>query len=217
MNLNIIAGGALALCLSSAAAGAAVMTFDGLGLNNADPIPAGYGGIANMGVSGQVRTGFGNAGAADDSHLAYWDNDYSDLVDVVYVSSSLPYVGEFSFATADGYTGTISSFDVGSYGRGDHSGASFAIYDSGWNLLWSHDAVPVPGAGMTLTPGVSFTGIAYLQWGTDWNIGLDNIAYSVAETSVTPAPVPLPAGLPLLGAGVLALGGLRLRSRRKAG
>lgn len=50
--------------------------------------------------------------------------------------------------------------------------------------------------------------------GTNNDGYIDNASYSMAAVE-TPAPVPVPAALPLLGAGLAALAGMRLR-RRKA-
>ena len=65
----------------------------------------------------------------------------------------------------------------------------------------------------TLSPAITSAGTIYLQWGTDWDIGIDNITYSVALDTPDVAPIPLPATAFLL---VGALGGLGLMRRRKA-
>ncbi|WP_295042756.1 VPLPA-CTERM sorting domain-containing protein [uncultured Paracoccus sp.] len=191
------------------AANAAVLTFENIGLNSSEDIPQTYGDLGNLDLTYQSREAFGNS-APSYPYLLYWQDGYSDRTGVAYAPDTN--VAEISFNAAPGYTGTISTAYFGTY-TSDVSG-SFAIYDSAWNVLWSHTESAIWDGGIGISPAVSFTGIAYLQWGADWNLGLDELVYSVEPTGSQPAPVPLPAGLPLLGGGLLAFAGLR-RSRKR--
>lgn len=208
--MNRILPAALAACLATGA-NAAVLTFEDLRLTNAQDIPQTYGDIAGMDLSYRTRESFGNS-AETYPDLQYWQDGYSGRTGVAYAADAN--VAEISFSAASGYVGTISSMYFGTYAS-DVNG-SFAIYDSAWNVLWSHTESSIWDGGIGMSPDISFTGIAYLQWGTDWNLGLDRLTYSVVADVPQPSPVPLPAGLPLLGAGLLAFGGFRFSARRKA-
>lgn len=205
-----ILGAAFSLCLWSLPSTAAVLTFDGLGLYDGEYIPQTYGDLAHLDVSYQSREGFGNT-AALLPELSYWNTGYSDKTGVAYAVSD-DSVAEIAFVAAAGYVGKISSLEFGKYATEDING-SFAIYDSSWNVLWSLTESSIWDGGINISPDISFTGTAYVQWGTSWNLGLDRLTYSVTQDVPQPSPVPLPAGLPLLGAGLLAFGGLRMRRR----
>ena len=60
------------------------------------------------------------------------------------------------------------------------------------------------------SPGAS---TAYIEWGTDWNIGIDNISFDVIRDPS--APVPEPGSLVLLATALgLAVAGQRRRAAR---
>lgn len=212
MTTRLIAAGAVALCAMTVTADAAVLTFEDLGLVSSEDIPQAYGDIDNLDLSYRSRTGFGDT-AVSYPYLLYWQDGYSDRTGVAYAPDTN--VAEISFEAAPGYVGKISSAYFGTYASGVNGG--FAIYDAAWNVLWSHTESSIWEGGIGISPEISFTGIAYLQWGADWNLGLDELVYSVEAAGSQPAPVPLPAGLPLLGAGLLAFAGLRRSRKAKAG
>lgn len=196
------------LGFGAAGANAAVMQFDYTGvLSNFDPVPQTEGDIANLDVSNRTRDGFGNANVFE-NHVEYWETGYGNptLTGVAYPSSN-GNVGEFQFTPAAGYSVTISSFEVGSYNNGPARTNTFSIYDGNWNQLWTTGSTTYSGAPDTETPNVTFAGTVYLQFGADWDVGIDNINYDVAPTNT----VPLPATLPLLGAGIAVVALLRRR------
>lgn len=139
----------------------------------------------------------------------------------VAFASAQGFVAQIAFAAAEGYEVTLKSFDVGSYFGGKPRRSTFSIFDDIWNVLWTTGETTVGGNFNSFTPDVTTTGTLYLQWGTDWNVGLDNIVYSVAQTDIVdPPPPPNPSAVPLPAAGWMMLGGLAgiaaLRRRRKA-
>ncbi|OUS22101.1 hypothetical protein A9Q95_03445 [Rhodobacterales bacterium 59_46_T64] len=183
-----------------------VMTFDGVA-GDYTAFDDTLGDSTHVDVTNDTLYGFGSAGVYE-SHLEHWTNNYSGLTDIAFPSAS-GRVGQLAFGIDAGYELTFDSFDFGNYFDGSTArDASFRIYDAAWGLVWSSDVTGHTGAAVTMTPGVAITGTGYFQWGSDWNIGIDNFAYSVAE--ITPA-VPLPAGLPLLLAGLTGFGVLRRR------
>ncbi len=184
---------------------AAIMDFDYVGiLSNYSPIPQTEGDIANLDVTGSTRDGFGNA-AEHEGHVEWWNTGYASpsLVGVAFASAN-GRVAQYAFDPAPGYTVTLTSFDVGTYSGGPSLTGTATVYDSSWNVLWTTGTKTWSGAAETEAPGVSHAGTIYLQWGQNWNIGVDNIVYDVAPT--TTGVVPLPAPFALLAGGLAALG-----------
>lgn len=159
-------------------------------------------------VTNATLDDFGNA-TVYENHLEHWTNNYSELVDIAFPSND-GYVGQLAFDVTSGYQITFDSFDFGNYSNGNSPrDATFRIYNSAYNIVWEQNILSHTGNSVNLTPGVTLTGMAYFQWGTDWNVGIDNFQYTSALEDTTPA-VPLPASLPLLFAG---FGGMALLRR----
>lgn len=194
-----------------------VMQFDEVS-GNRTAFPDTIGDSAHVDVTNRTRAGFGAAAESFDA-LLYWANNYSELVDVAYPASN-GRVGELQFDVAAGYEIVFDSFRYGNYFNGGTPRDSiFRIYDGAWNTIFEETVTGHTGNSVEVQPGVSGGMVGapstyYFQWGTDWNIGIDDFTYT--SQSVTGAPdaaVPLPAGLPLL-AGALAAIAMAQRARR---
>ncbi len=203
-----LATAALLAITGAAAAPAAVMRFDDVTANYA-AFDSTLGDIAHLDVSNRTRNGFGNA-AVYEEHIEHWSTNFSNLTHVAYPSAPGK-VGELQFTPDAGYSVTIESFDIGTWYNGAPTTGSFYIYDSSWNVLWSLENFHLSGNAITVFPNV--TGAAYFQWGTDWDIGIDNFTYSVVQDN-SPTAVPLPAAMPLLAIGLLGLMALGRRRNR---
>jgi hypothetical protein len=194
---------------------AATLDFEGLGLSNRNLIPAGYGGIpGEVAIDNRTREGFGNSSVRNE-HVLFWTTGYGSapgLVNNVYASFNGG-VGEFAFTPAAGKEVTFESFRAASYFNGPTRTATFRIYDAAWSVVWALENETVSSAPQGFTPGVTLAGPLYFQWGTDWNVGVDDIAFSVADIGSTTTPIPVPAALPLLAT---ALAGLGFVARRRA-
>ena len=196
---------AFGLVLVAPGAEAAVMTFDDV-TGDYTPFTQSLGDIAGLDVSNVTRETFGNA--AGQSPILHWTNNYSGLVDVAFAATN-GQVGELGFTPDSGLAVTLTSFDFGNYSNGvSPRNAIFRVYDADWNQLWEYVVTGHTGAAVTVNIGLTLNGPAHFQWGTDWDIGVDNFTYSVA-----PAAVPVPASLPLLGAGIAGFAALRRRKR----
>lgn len=206
----------LTMVLASAGVSdAAVMTFDNVSGNYTD-FDQTLGDIANLDVSNVTRTGFGNSAIAV-GNIDHWGADYSELQDIAF-SAQNGGVAELSFAPSAGSEVLLSSFDFGNYFQGlPTRNVTFRIYDISWNLVWELVVTGHTGSSVHVSPNIVLSDGGHFQWGNDWNVGIDNLAYSVRpDSQVGPSPVPLPAGLPLLVSGLGALGAIGWRRKQKA-
>ena len=107
----------------------------------------------------------------------------------------------------------LLSFQLGSYsasnGIGPNRTASLLrVVEVGTgNVLWDQSGLVV-NSTQTLLPGVSSTAGLSVQWGYDWNIGLNNLTFdAVPGTGTTVVPVPPAVALFLGGLGLLGFAG----------
>ncbi|RMF37519.1 MAG: VPLPA-CTERM sorting domain-containing protein [Alphaproteobacteria bacterium] len=163
------------------------------------------GDTANVNVTNRTVDLFGDS-STHDGRIRHWSSGYSDLDHIAYAAGNGK-VGELKFTVLPGYQITFDSFDAGSLAAPGLAG-TFKIFDGNWNEHWSSTATILNASHASFAPGITLTGTAYFQWGTDWNVGIDNFTYSVAAVS----SVPLPAALPLL---LTAFGMLGLVGRRR--
>ena len=207
---------AVSLPASAVLAQTDVMTFAGQGPTLYSAIAPTYGSHAGyLTVSNRSRTAFGNSAinlCDGTSHVDYWNTGYSNLTDVAFACAD-GLVGEFFFQPLAGKSVTLNSLDIGSYnsfnGVGPDRLYSVRAYDASWNpLLILNGTV---NSAVHLNFGVTSLSGIYLQWGTDWNSGVDNISTTVAEPRVTAAPEP--ATLIILAPALLALGAMKRRRR----
>ena len=203
--------GLVALALPSH--GQLVLNFDDLTLNNYDPIPASYGDTLAASIADiQYRTLNAGDFSVYESHLEFWNNDYGDLTKVAYPSAN-GMVGEIAIVPAEGYGVKLISFDMAGYSHADLSNTVMRILDGSGNVLQNfagEGAVAIQGDGTgpqhsTFTPYLTFGGTVRLQWGTDWNVGLDHLRFEAVPLSA----IPEPSTWALLGLGVVAVLGWR--------
>jgi|GEM_PF-2228317 MSHA biogenesis protein MshQ len=190
--------------------GATVLTFDGLGLESYDPIPQGYGdNVTSTGSgTGDYREGNGftpnvqasyrtlqdfGDGDVTSSSMLYWDRNYGDLRDVAFSQSS-DGVAELTLQAEAGYEVVLNGFDIGGWFRADITGEALRIYNGDYStVLYEQDPLFVDGGGpgnsgnhSTFTVNVSAPEI-HIQWGRNWNIGIDNIGFDQRPVATGPA------------------------------
>lgn len=211
-----------AMIAAAGTASAATLTFDEDYASLPDAIRLGiaidpsYGDTSLVNVDSGLYADFTSTQKADQP-VAYYDNyggmGYGEgAPSGVAISSVDKAVAEFSFtARKPGYSITLDSFDVASFPNGTTEiEGGFTIFDGEMNLLWSQ-LISVGGPVETIITGITAVDKLIFRWGTSFDIGVDNISFSVKETGPVSA-VPLPASLPLL-AGALAMVGGFLRRR----
>lgn len=196
--------------LASASAQTTTMDFTGLGPADYASVPASYGSHANLTVTNRVRNAFGNGPVNPCSGVLFWSTGYSGLVGNAFPCTNGG-VGEFQFVPVVGATVTLQSLDLGSYlaanGIGPTRSYDVRVYDLSWNPLFAQTGTV--GATTPLAINVSSTSGLYLQFGTDWNVGVDNIVTTVTTPQST---VPEPTTFALL---VPAAAGLAVMARRR--
>ena len=181
---------------------------------NGTAIPAGYGSVANLAITNRARNSFG-AGALNGG-LCHWLNSYGDLVDVAYTCSSGAGVGEFTFTPAPGFQVTLHSFDVGEYQGRVAGTAEVRVYglDLSAPALFTGTQALGAAGHWSLAPELTTASGFNLQWGDNWDYGIDNVSLTVAP--IAASAVPEPATVALLGAGLAALGAAARRRRSSA-
>lgn len=216
VNVSLLA--AAAASLSSATE----LTFSGMNLNNYDDILASYG--DNVTGPGSAPTGtylmgagwtpnitttmqsVTPAGAPADNHLDYWSTNYGDLVDVAFS----PVSGNFAQITLipdSGFYVNLISFDLAGYPQTNLQAERIRILDANGGVLWSAASLVVAGTGPTHSsymPNIVSNGPITIEWGTNWNIGIDNVSF-------TQRAVPEPTSMAALGLGLAVMARRRRR------
>ncbi len=199
-----------ALPFTSAAAQVTTIDFAAHGGNDFDDIVQTFGDHLNLDVIYQTRTTFGNAPQLCTS-TDYWGPGYSNLTAATFACQNGS-VGEMFFQPLNGSSVWLQSLDIGSWpstnGVGPTRAYSLFVYDTGWNVLYS--SIGTVDATVNLTPNVSSSSGLYLQWGTDWDTGLNNITTDVSPSVVA---TPEPASVALLATGLIGIAGFARRRR----
>jgi len=166
-----------------------------------------YGDSSNIDVQYRTRDGFGDT-AETSTAVRWWQEDYSDLVGVVYQNGN-GLVGEIALIPVQGETVTLNSFDLGAWPNINKS-TTVRIFDGDWNEIFTTGSIVVLGATRTsLMPSLTQEGPIYLQWGTDFDVGVDNLSFTLGG-----AVVPVPAAGLLMVSALAGFSALR-RSRTR--
>jgi hypothetical protein len=198
-------------------ASAYVLTFEGSICNGGgacgpfSPIDQSYGDVAGV---VDVIYNRNVATFAYDGSLAarneWWPDSYSTLTSVMYGQSGAQ-VGVW-LKPAAGYSLTLNSFDLGSFPNFSRTSQVTIIDGTSNTTLFSSGNFLVPGDAPTVfsTPYTSAGGIK-IQFGPDgYNVGIDNINFSVNQIG---GAVPEPATWAMM---LIGFAGLGFVSRRKA-
>ena len=197
------------LLAASQAALAGTINFDDLSLTDYDDIPVNYAdhGLAGNGDSRVGVTYSGSNGALN--HLDFWNLSYGDLSKVAFT----PDDGTTARITLKADTGwliTSIAFDLAGWPDTD------LLADVMFGIS-GESTVTLTGAAIQgdftgprhNTFSLTHTGdggnLAFIEWGTDWNVGIDNIVFTVARDPDAPPPLPEPGSLALLGISLAAL------------
>lgn len=202
---------ALFVGLASAASAATVVNYAGLQpLVNFSDVTT-FGSTAEVAIT--TRSFANNAGkTTTNNNLELWGTGYSNLASAVFATANGT-GAEITLTPISGLSVNLLSFQLGSWesvnGVGPSRTASLLrVVEVGTgNVLWDASGLIV-NSTKTLLPGVSSAAGLSLQWGYDWNIGLNNLTFdAVREGGTTVVPVPPAVALFLGGLGLLGFAG----------
>ncbi|MEP1202082.1 VPLPA-CTERM sorting domain-containing protein [Tateyamaria sp.] len=207
----------IALLLGAGAAHATTLEFDDVTCSGASC--ANYGNVDQIagntyGDETGLDVSWAGSNGTSPSPILYWTGNYSGLNDVVWTSSN-DATGSLTITLAalTGYQVTLDSFQLGSFNNQDRT-SSVSITELGTTTSFlDTGAITILGSTPTTISGpyTSNSGIVISFGPSAYNVGLDNLSYTVSE--IDPNVVPLPAGLPLLLAGLGSL--YAVRRKRK--
>ncbi len=206
----------LLLAGASSLAHAGTIDFDNLSLADWDVIPGTYG-DHGAGGAGDARVGVSYSGSSGaTNHLLFWNNDYGDLSKVAFTPTNGT-LARISFTADPGWLISSVSFELAGWPNVDllaqTIGAGIGPVTASFapTTVQGDFATPPRHSGFGL--GTAGASTAYIEWGTDWNIGIDNISFDVIRDPA--APVPEPGSLALLATALgLAAAGQRRRAAR---
>jgi hypothetical protein len=200
---------AVSIAAFAVPANAAVITFDDLKVpaDGFSVIPLWYGDVGEL-LDVQYRSVNPADGATHDTHLKVWGQHYGDLRNVAFAPHN-NFLGELSLVAAPGWEIVLNGFDLGGWMNTDYEGQTVRLLDGAFNTIVDYSPVHIEGdfvgpRHVHFAPGVAGQTIR-IQYGPNWNVGLDNIDYSLHQ-------VPEPASLTLVSIGLL--GSLFVRRRR---
>ena len=215
MKIKLFSSSLLAVgLLISSNASATVLDFEGLGLSIYQSIPQTYG--DNTGTTPNVEVSYSVVDGSGNPHLTesveYWGSSYGDLSGVAF-SGANGWFAKITLTPDSGFDVILNSFDMAGYPQTDLALDSLEVVSGSGVQLWDSGVTTILGAGPTrssFSPNITSSGPISIIWGTNWNIGIDNIDFSQRQTQ-TGIAVPEPTTLALLGLGLAGLGFQRMR------
>lgn len=133
-------------------------------------------------------------------NLLHWDFSYGDLEHVAFSEFSSGFARLILTASAGKFV-HLESFDVAGWPASDQQITYLQVRDAADNVLWDANTTVIHGTGPThdhYAPDLVGQTLV-IEWGQNWNTGLDNVSFSQTDA------VPEPATMAILGLGALAL------------
>ncbi len=193
----------------------ATMDFSSIVHSNGALLPQTFGDRAGLNVSNTTLYNFGNAAAVPCASVSLFNAGYSDLTSAAY-GCAYGTVGELSFTPAAGKQVTLESLRLGSWestnGVGPLRSIDVRIYDASWTSVFNY--VGTITSGFDLAPNITSSSTLYVQWGYDWNTGVNLVTTNIADIPGLPpvSTVPEPSTIALLATG---LGALLITAKRR--
>ena len=189
---------------------ATTLDFENLGIVEYDPILPTLGSNANAAGNGYSE-GSGwtpnvavsmmttnSSGGMIDPHIAWWSDGFGDLHNVGFHTTDGGFA-RITLTANPGFLVTLNSFDLGGYSV-DRTASRLRIMDENGTDLWNQSGATILNAThSSFTPSVTSSKLV-LEYGTNWNIGIDNVNFTQMS-----APVPEPVSMLILSTGLLGL------------
>lgn len=215
LRLNVLAAAA-SLALAGAPAMAGMINFDTLSL-------ADYGDISSThadhgaGGEGDARVGvkyLGGVGCVATNHLDFWNSGYGSLTKVAFAPTT-GCTARIELTADAGWLIDSLSFKLAGYPQADLSASQVIAGIPGVDVDFGSPTIlgAASGPGFSSFSVVNNAGgsSAYIQWGVNWNIGIDDIQFNLIPADPG-HNVPEPGTLALAGlASLLALSRRRRR------
>lgn len=199
-----------ALLFSASLAQAAVLDFSGNICGDGTQACGNYSAISqNYGdIAGQVDVVYdGHVSVPGSSNLSWWDN-YTGQLGVAWGSNGG--TSEIFLSPSAGYQITLNSITFGSY-AGVNRSSQYTLLDGNSNVLSPSNTFSLINP-LTFALNVTSGSGIKIQWGPDaFDVGIDNINFTVSQINVN--AVPLPAAVWLFGSALLSFVGFS--NRRK--
>ena len=178
---------------------------------NGSSISQDYGDIA-----GQLDVIYdANRNTATEQELRWWGTGYETLTGVAY--GTLGGGGlSILFKPEAGYEVSVTSFDIAPYANRVRDTFVEVIDIATNTVLFTQSFNPLPTGMVTTLESLMWTSLAGIQinLGPDsWDIGIDNIHYSVKPADLSEIPLPAAGWLLLSGLGMFGLVRRRLSNQ----
>jgi hypothetical protein len=193
-------------------AAASQIDFDSLaGAADYSPIPATFGSTAQVNVAYQTDS---SPGVLAQSNIEFWNSGgYGDLPYAAFSAFNGDYA-EITLTPTAGYTVTLQNFELAGWPSADTPNETVRIRSGvGGSVLADYSPITIKGTGTPahtlFSANLTSSGPLTIEWGPDWDAGINYINFTSAPTGV----VPEPSSFLLLGAGFAGIAGY-IRRRR---
>lgn len=211
--LQKLASGALLASLAVSASAATVVDYSGL-----QPLPN-YTDVTTFGSTPEVAItsrSFQNDATqtTTNNNVELWGTGYSNLASAVFATANGT-GAEITLTPIAGFSVNLLSFQLGSYFAApplfvgpNRTASLLRVIEVGTGTVLWDDSGRAVNTTQTLAPNVSSTAGLSVQWGYDWNIGLNNLTFdAIRDGGTTVIPVPPAIALFLGGLGLLGWAG----------
>lgn len=148
-----------------------------------------------------------SGGDGANNHLLFWNADHGDLSKVAFTTANGT-SARVTLTAGPGWVITSLSFDMAGWSHADIGARVLRI---GFGALDDLAGTTIQGDGNGPQRGsFSYSSSAgetstFIEWGTNWNIGIDNIVFTVARAASGNVPEPLSLALAAAALGLMGL------------